>query len=189
MTTMPNDGQHDLRQDADVVHALRNRLNHCQWRSSLAHHLADAVAANGRQRRLHCGIDRVQPQHRSHTHHQRGHRAGPDGEPFSNPSRSGSRIVHRMRHLADRKLADTSRADSTRSRSRRSRQNSVNRLRLERSAQHQELSDESIEQRQAHRRQHDEQEERRIHRHGSRQSAELRNLVSVAALVQNARPA
>ena len=65
--------------------------------------------------------------------------------------------------------------------------NSVQLLRLERAAQDQELADETVQQRQAHRRQHDDHEERRVHRHGRGQSAVLGDVVGVPPLVDHAQ--
>ena len=68
-------------------------------------------------------------------------------------------------------------------------ENSVNRLGLECAAEHEEFSDETVQQRQARRGKDDDKVRSGIDRHSRGQAAEFADLVSVAALMQNARQA
>ena len=63
----------------------------------------------------------------------------------------------------------------------------IDRLRLEGSAQHQELADETIQQWQSRRGQHGKQKEGGVLGHGCRQAAKLGDLISVAAFVKDPR--
>ena len=110
--------QNDLRQNADVIDALRQGLSHSE-RRSLANHLAGQLRER-RQRSLDGRINRVQPQQRRHSHHQRGRGAGQKCNALAQ-IQVRQCFVHRMRDLSVRTLADTSIAGNRRSRSRRSR--------------------------------------------------------------------
>ena len=177
--------EHDFRQDANVVNApgaslITYWIVEVHWPTTLL-----ASCAIGAKNGLHRGIDGIQPQQRRDAHHQSRNGRRPKRDALAHV-KVGQCLIYLVSHFAEEHSLVHPQQVTGAPDDARGAENSVDCARLECAAQHQKLTDKSVQQRQADRCQHNKQEKRRVHWHGRRQAAELGNVVGMATFVKNA---